>query len=60
MLQKLEIAEPVLGELVKRHVGGEGHEVFEEAKDLMSESELEQLGVELAQSKGQLLSSATV
>jgi hemerythrin superfamily protein len=46
----------VLGELVKHHVHEEEREMFKEAKDLMDESELEQLGVELARAKEQLLS----
>ncbi len=47
----------VLSELVKHHVHEEEHEMFKEAKDLMDESELEQLGTKLAQAKEQLLSS---
>jgi hypothetical protein len=46
----------VLDELVKHHVHEEEREMFKEAKDLMDESELEQLGVELARAKEQLLS----
>lgn len=70
MLQKLESTDAadetynaklqVLSELVKHHVHEEEHEMFKEANDLMDESELEQLGVKLAQAKEQLLSSAVV
>lgn len=70
MLQKLESADAadetydaklqVLTDLVTRHVHEEEHEMFKEAKDLMDESELAQLGAKLAQAKEQLLSSADV
>lgn len=70
MLQKLENTDAadetynaklqVLSELVKHHVHEEEHEMFKEAKDLMDESELEQLGATLTKAKEQLLSSATV
>jgi hypothetical protein len=70
MLQKLEGTDTtdetydaklqVLTDLVKHHVHEEEHEMFKEAQDLMDESELEQLGVKLAQAKEQLLSSAVV
>ncbi len=46
----------VLGELVKHHVHEEEHEMFKEARDLMSEAELENLGVELARAKQELTS----
>ncbi len=70
MLKKLESTDAadetynaklqVLSELVKHHVHEEEHEMFKEARDLMDESELEQLGVKLAQAKEQLLSATTV
>ncbi len=70
MLQRLESTDAadetynaklqVLSELVKHHVHEEEHEMFKEAKDLMSESELEQLGAQLAQAKEQMLSRAAV
>jgi hemerythrin superfamily protein len=70
MLQKLESTDAtdetynaklqVLSELVKHHVHEEEHEMFKEARELMDESELEQLGATLAQAKEQLLSCATV
>ncbi len=47
----------VLSELVKHHVHEEEHGMFKEAKNLMDESELEQLGTKLAQAKEQLLSA---
>ena len=70
MLKKLESTDAadetynaklqVLSELVKHHVHEEEHEMFKEARDLMDESELEQLGAKLAQAKEQLLSATTV
>ncbi|PZR59056.1 MAG: hemerythrin [Candidatus Meridianibacter frigidus] len=66
MLKKLERTEAtdetynaklqVLGELVKHHVHEEEHEMFREARDLMSETELDALGVELARAKEELMS----
>ncbi len=66
MLEALERTQPgdetynaklqVLGELVKHHVHEEEHEMFKEARSLMNESELEELGRELARAKEQLTS----
>lgn len=68
MIKKLESTEAsdetynaklqVLSELVKHHVHEEEHEMFKEARSLMDESELKELGLELEQAKEQLMSEA--
>ena len=70
MLQKLESTDAadetynaklqVLSDLVKHHVHEEEHVMFRDAKNLMNEAELEQLGVTLAKAKEELLSVAAV
>jgi hemerythrin superfamily protein len=64
MIEKLARTDPadetynaklqVLGELVKHHVHEEERKMFVEARRLMDESELEDLGAELAQAKERL------
>ncbi len=68
MLEKLEETDAtdetynaklqVLSELIKHHVHEEEHEMFKEARSLMDETELEELGKELARAKEQLMSGA--
>jgi len=68
MIKKLEDTEAsdetynaklqVLSELVKHHVHEEEHEMFKEARSLMDESELTELGAELARAKEQFMSEA--
>jgi len=69
MLKKLEGTEAtdetynaklqVLSELVKHHVHEEEHEMFREAHDLMSETELDDLGMELTRAKEELMSGVS-
>ncbi len=68
MLKKLESTDPsdetynaklqVLSELVKHHVHEEEHEMFKEARGLMSETELTQLGDKMAKAKEQMKAGA--
>ncbi len=48
----------VLSELVKHHVHEEEHEMFKEARELMSEAELTALGEKLAKAKEQMQAGA--
>lgn len=68
MIQKLEALDPadvtynaklqVLGELVKHHVKEEEGEMFPEARKLMDESELEELGKKMAAAKERMMAAS--